>query len=331
MLAGDDEPGPLPVFTEEDERREKADLIPSEVIDAECDLRGLPVDNDANNGSGKGHSEGGSSSTSKSSMDQQLSMLLHELVALPGRDKAAYLQAVIRCPNQANSQSHQAAMLQREEYGAKRAAKRIARYWEERKLAFGEARAFLPMTLHGALGDDVASMLESRIYHVLADRDDAGRTILSCDLSRVDSTPIKIDEEVRVGSQNACIFSRSGAMSALFLSLVWLNILILFATVPSIIIVGETLVVCLGMRLSTGFIQYEWCCRCRQLPGQTGFKNISLGGSSENDVRARPFPFPSSITSLCPSKSVCSLEDNPSNETCDGKGNASTTRYTSGY
>ena len=174
MLAGDDEPGPLPVFTEEDERREKADLIPSEVIDAECDLRGLPVDNDANNGSGKGHSEGGSSSTSKSSMDQQLSMLLHELVALPGRDKAAYLRAVIRCPNQANSQSHQAAMLQREEYDAKRAAKRIARYWEERKLAFGEARAFLPMTLHGALGDDVASMLESRIYHVLADRDDAG-------------------------------------------------------------------------------------------------------------------------------------------------------------
>ena len=220
MLAGDDEPGPLPVFTEEDERREKADLIPSEVIDAECDLRGLAVDNDANNGWGKGRSEGGSSTTTRASMDHQLSLLLHELVALPGKEKAAYLRAVIRCPNQANSQSHQAAMLQREEYGAKRAAKRIARYWEERKLAFGEARAFLPMTLHGALGDDVASMLESRIYHVLADRDDAGRTILSCDLSRVDSTPIEIEEEVRVGSQSACIFSRSEATLALFLFLV---------------------------------------------------------------------------------------------------------------
>lgn len=230
MLAGDDEPGPLPVFTEEDERREKADLLPSEVIDAECDLRGLPVDNDGNGrGSGRGHEER-NSTTSKASMDQQLSMLLHELVALPGRDKAAYLRAVIRSPDEANSQTHQIAMLQREEHDARRAARRIARYWEERKLAFGEARAFLPMTLHGALSDDVASMLESRIYHVLADRDDAGRTILSCDLTRVDSTPIEIDEEVRVGSQNALIFSRSEATSALFPF--WFGSISLFYLLP---------------------------------------------------------------------------------------------------
>ena len=206
MLVDDDEPGPLPIFTKADEKREKADLTPSELIDAECDLRGLPVDNDTNDCSGNGHSEGGSSTTSKASMDQQLSLLLHELVALPGKEKAAYLRAVIRCPDHANSRSHQIKMLQRERNDAKRAAKRIARYWEERKLAFGEARAFLPMTLHGALGDDVASMLECRIYHVLADRDGAGRTILSCDMTRVDSTPIEIDEEVRVGSQNAFYF-----------------------------------------------------------------------------------------------------------------------------
>lgn len=198
MIAGEDEPGPLRVFSEADERREKADLTPSEVIDAECDLRGLRVDNDANNGTKSCHSEERSSATSTASM-KQLSLLLHELVDLPGQEKAAYLQAVIRCPDQANSRSHQAAMLRREEYDAKRAAKRIAKYWEERKLAFGEARAFLPMTLHGALGDEVASMLESRIYYVLPGRDDGGRTIVACDMTRVDSIPIGIENEVRFG------------------------------------------------------------------------------------------------------------------------------------
>lgn len=196
VVIDEDEPGSLRVFNEADDRKEKADLTPSEVLDAECDLRGLPVDNDTNIGTGSGHSEERNSATSTASMNQQLSLLLHELVALPGQEKAAYLQAVIRCPDQANSRSHQAAMLQREEYDAGRAAKRIARYWEERKLAFGEARAFLPMTLHGALGDEVASMLERRIYHALAYRDDAGRTVLSCDFTRVDSTSVEIEEEV---------------------------------------------------------------------------------------------------------------------------------------
>ena len=226
MIAGEDEPGPLRVFSEADERREKADLTASEVIGAECDLRGLPADSDANSGTESGHGEERSSATSTASMNQQLSLLLHELVALPGQEKAAYLQAVIRCPDQANSRSHQAAMLRREEYDAKRAAKRIAKYWEERKLAFGEARAFLPMTLHGALGDEVASMLESRIYYVLPSRDDAGRTIVACDMTRVDSIPIGIENEVRFGLQTCGIFFSSSQdidRFPLFFSLVILS------------------------------------------------------------------------------------------------------------
>jgi len=187
---------PLPVFTAADEAREKASLTPSEVIEAECDLRGLSSDNgESTPPSDLPSSFGGGSSGA--SLNEQLSQMLEELVALPGEEKAAYLRAVIRCPDQANDRSRQSDALRREEYDAKRAAKRIAKYWEERVLIFGDAKAYLPMTLHGALSDEVASMLEYRIDRFLANKDISGRIILCCDLARADSTTIKMDEEAR--------------------------------------------------------------------------------------------------------------------------------------
>jgi len=64
------------------------------------------------------------------------------------------------------------------------AAKRVIAYWEKRVGIFGDEKAFLPMTLSGALKGDERS-LEIGYARPVFEKDDAGRAILFVDPARL--------------------------------------------------------------------------------------------------------------------------------------------------
>jgi len=100
-----------------------------------------------------------------------------EIDAIPDEEKGAYLEARQRCPELTRDTCHRKAFVWRENFDAKRAAKRFVAYWEYRRELFGPRRCFLPMALSGALADDMVA-LSSGVIQILAERDKHGRSIV---------------------------------------------------------------------------------------------------------------------------------------------------------
>ena len=76
--------------------------------------------------------------------------------------------------------------MEREALNATRAARRIVAYWDIRFATFGEDRCFLPMTISGAMQDEVNGMTKHSMYQVLPKPDASGRTIMCLDYGRRD-------------------------------------------------------------------------------------------------------------------------------------------------
>jgi len=57
------------------------------------------------------------------------------------------------------------------------AAQRFVNYWQGRREVFGEGKYLLPMTLSGALRDDLAA-IETGMYLLLPKKDLSGRQII---------------------------------------------------------------------------------------------------------------------------------------------------------
>ena len=122
------------------------------------------------------------------SSDDLLHRLDKELRSIPDGEKASYLQAFERrCPDVSPSdpygRSRRIAMIRHCDNDTRLAAKRIVEYWEERRRTFGEDRCYLPMALHGTMKDQVSSMLERPMHHILSGQDVAGRKVLVSQLS----------------------------------------------------------------------------------------------------------------------------------------------------
>ena len=110
--------------------------------------------------------------------DADILLLDTELNKIDPSLKGAYLQACLQCPAEVNSRDRKAAFLEREDLDASRAALRLVAYWQLRLSTFGSDRAFLPMTVDGAIRDDVADMIRHCVIHVLPYTDTSGRAIL---------------------------------------------------------------------------------------------------------------------------------------------------------
>jgi hypothetical protein len=67
--------------------------------------------------------------------------------------------------------------------GLQAAARRLIGYWRYRKSCFGADKAFLPMTIDGAMQDDV-DVLQKGIIHTLPD-DEHGRAVLFLDRTKM--------------------------------------------------------------------------------------------------------------------------------------------------
>jgi hypothetical protein len=119
-----------PRFTEADERYEQEHLTESERLEAWSDVYGKtnPL------------------KETPEMLQSAQQLLEEELQNIP--NKQAYLDAVAACPDVVRSESPALRFLRCEKYNAALAAERLIRYWDMRKVVFGE-KAYLPMTLHG--------------------------------------------------------------------------------------------------------------------------------------------------------------------------------------
>ena len=201
-----------PAFTKKEEDAELATLTIDDVLDIEKDLRGVTA--------GMGSmtmAKGTTMTTSEAPLTKKrrsreshsvtenepvvvtnadLHRLEEELLRIPLMKKQRYVEATLKCPQQVN-RDHKAAFLEREALNATRAARRIVAYWDIRFATFGEDRCFLPMTLSGAMQDEVAGMMKYSMYQVLPKPDSSGRAVMFLDYGRRDFDSFTEEQEKR--------------------------------------------------------------------------------------------------------------------------------------
>jgi hypothetical protein len=92
------------------------------------------------------------------------------------KDKADYVYALEHAPLLVRKESCIADFLRSEKGIPEAAAKRLVDYWRIRREIFGRQRAFLPMTLQGAMSEDI-DVLKAGVI-VLLPPDKHGRPVL---------------------------------------------------------------------------------------------------------------------------------------------------------
>ena len=83
-----------------------------------------------------------------------LQLLQETLESLPFHEKAEYLQALERVPHLVTHETPGESFLRAARWDPWAAASRLVGHWKFRRDLFGPDRAFLPMTLEGAMRDD---------------------------------------------------------------------------------------------------------------------------------------------------------------------------------
>lgn len=157
------------VFTEADEERERAEMSDKEKADATAELYGQvhPIE-------------------TPELISKSLRKLEEEIDGMPADKKANWEKAAERCP-ELTDERHQLKFLRCEVFNVDLAALRLVKYWDKRVEIFGEDRAFLPLTLDGALKDDDVALSMAFIQSTEA-KDEAGRRIVLGDPSKLDKS-----------------------------------------------------------------------------------------------------------------------------------------------
>lgn len=96
------------------------------------------------------------------------------------KKKTGYLLAVEKCPSECN-QAFKLVFLRCEVFDANNAVKRWLKYWDARIQVFGEERAFLPMTLDGAMKVDSGAARMKFVQVAAEATDPDGRGIIFFD------------------------------------------------------------------------------------------------------------------------------------------------------
>jgi len=150
------------------EEREWSSVTVDEAKQIEEDVRGV--------GSDEAKTIGTPALTEDDRETSLLPSLEAELDALPATEAATYWKARSICPDLVDDEEKK-AFLWKENYNPKLAAKRIARHWQYKLELFGAEKCFRPMTLSGALSDDIVA-LSTGFIQLLPDKDEHGRTVL---------------------------------------------------------------------------------------------------------------------------------------------------------
>ena len=140
------------------------------------------------------HDESNQSCDQDARAAKALEELDESLANMKPKKVRAWLEAQRNCPGLTNNDA-KLLFLQSEEFDVPRAAKKLADYWTKRVELFGD-KAFLPMTLDGALRDDWDA-LKLGIWR-LAGYDTSGRArIVFADPSLHDTNVCSIDAVAR--------------------------------------------------------------------------------------------------------------------------------------
>lgn len=215
----DDEDAPA-AYTEQDELREMSSLSISEVIARESDLRGIMR-------------PGNHNLLSALNNFDVLKRLDDEMENLREVDTTVYREALHRCPDQVSderrmrfiyvafgelpagelanilhfladpnrkytmqTQRDQAARIEAQiQKMLRECAESLARHWQLRYDLFGPDRCFLPMTLNGAMQDEVENLVNRCVVQLLPVPDKSGRPIVFSDLTRRDFSKYSTKQE----------------------------------------------------------------------------------------------------------------------------------------
>ena len=173
----------IPAFTLEEEHQELESLSLAELAEVQSDVRGL---------------SGLLAQPSNISALNLLALpiLNQELMNLPAPESAAYSQAAVICPDQV-SDDRKLMFLEHENCNARLAAKTMAAYWTHRVQLFGPARAFLPMTVSGAMKDEAVNMSDRHLWAMVPVSDAAGRSIFYHTPGRRDFSQYSFEQEMQ--------------------------------------------------------------------------------------------------------------------------------------
>ena len=171
-----------PRFTEEQEQKERESLTEEEENVVSSDVFGVDAVIEE----------------TEELVIHSLAQFEEELATLPDEDKQGYSQALEECPLIVEQESAPIRFLRAEDYDAKRAAVRLAKYWNTRVELFGPDSAFLPMTLDGAMADDAQAFEALGDGNCMLPHDKHGRAVYFSDKSRSTNERLTKDEQLRI-------------------------------------------------------------------------------------------------------------------------------------
>ena len=186
---------PTEVFSVEKERAEVESLTVDEILDAERDLTGVSTRMDQMSLYQDNNTTRAQIHEDPIATSADLAALELALLALPPETKRYYLEACVRCPAEVTDE-RKAAFLETDQLDATAAAARLCTYWTIRVETFGDDLAYLPMTLNGAMREDVDAMIRYCPMQRLPKTDAYGRHLTFWDSGRRNSEQCTLEQEV---------------------------------------------------------------------------------------------------------------------------------------
>mmetsp|Transcript_15784 Transcript_15784/g.28451 ORF Transcript_15784/g.28451 Transcript_15784/m.28451 type:complete len:544 (+) Transcript_15784:195-1826(+) len=112
-------------------------------------------------------------------------------------ENEAWLEAKSKCDPQELGDIKLVAFLRCVDWHPKSAAERFAKYWKSRRRIFGPEKFYLPLTLDGALRDDMTA-LQTGLCVPLPERDASGRQVLWFTLCKITFQGFTLQSTLRV-------------------------------------------------------------------------------------------------------------------------------------
>eukprot|EP00521_Asterionellopsis_glacialis_P017025 CAMPEP_0195308610 /NCGR_PEP_ID=MMETSP0707-20130614/38318_1 /TAXON_ID=33640 /ORGANISM="Asterionellopsis glacialis, Strain CCMP134" /LENGTH=309 /DNA_ID=CAMNT_0040372889 /DNA_START=88 /DNA_END=1017 /DNA_ORIENTATION=+ len=107
-----------------------------------------------------------------------------ELEKIPLSEKIAYEQALVHIPELVESESSHLLFLRKHNFDVTAAAWNLVSYWTQRVKVFGSEKAFLPMTIRGAMQDDFETLATGFLQ--IIGTDNHGRVIIHHEKPKAD-------------------------------------------------------------------------------------------------------------------------------------------------
>jgi len=210
---------PSQKFSLEQEETERQTHTVDEMLDAQRDLHGFVT--------GPDHTHKGSP---QEVAHRPATAMVHEdpiatasdlealetaLRTLSTETKRPYLEACVRCPAELTPERKR-AFLETDRLDPVAAAERLLTHWSVRESTFGPELAYLPMTLAGAMRNDVDVLIRHCPLQRLPMGDLHGRQMTFYDSGRRNHEVCSKEQEVRIRHKKAymyfCLFCVRGCM-----------------------------------------------------------------------------------------------------------------------